>query len=194
MRALTFDSCVLLTYSHQCNFLNTSIFSDNVWCFRTISYIYCSGIRISHFFKDPLLTFWKMILEKRFEWDLCLLLWRQAELSFWEVFFVVVVQLLNCVWLFVTPRTAACRAPLSFTVSWSLLRSMSIESVMLFNHLSLCRLLLLWASIFPSIRVFSNESTLTRKTLKIKCSGFKSKGLSSYITFFFLKENINNNS
>ena len=70
MRALTFDSCVLLTYSHQCNFLNTSIFSDNVWCFRTISYIYCSGIRISHFFKDPLLTFWKMILEKRFEWDL----------------------------------------------------------------------------------------------------------------------------
>ena len=59
-----------------------------------------------------------------------------------------------------TPWTAAHRAPLSFTISWSLLRFMSIESVMLSNHLILCHSLFLWSSIFPSIRVFSSESVL----------------------------------
>ena len=57
----------------------------------------------------------------------------------------------------VTPCTAAHKASLSFTVSWSLLKLMSIESVMLFNHLTLCGLLLLLPSVFPSIRVFSND-------------------------------------
>ena len=66
-----------------------------------------------------------------------------------------------CVWLFVTPWAAACQASLFFTISWSLLRLMSIESVMPSNHLIiLCRPLLLPPSIFPSIRVFSNESVL----------------------------------
>jgi len=64
------------------------------------------------------------------------------------------------VWLFETPQTAACQAPLSFTIFWSLLKFMSIESVMLSNHLILCNPLLLLHSIFPSIRVFSNESAL----------------------------------
>ena len=59
-----------------------------------------------------------------------------------------------------TPWTAACHASLSFTISWSLLKLMSIESVMLSNHLILCCPLLLLPSIFPSIRVFSNESVL----------------------------------
>ena len=62
-------------------------------------------------------------------------------------------------WLFVTPWTAACQASLSITYSWSLLRLMSVESVMPSNHLILCRPLL-QPSIFPSIRVFSNESAL----------------------------------
>ena len=57
---------------------------------------------------------------------------------------------------FVTPWTAAGQAPLSSTISWSLLRFMSIESVMLYSHLILCHLPLLLPSIFPSIRVFSN--------------------------------------
>ena len=57
----------------------------------------------------------------------------------------------------VTPRTAAHQASLSFTISWSLLKLMSIESVMSFNRLILCYPLLLLASIFPSIRAFSNE-------------------------------------
>ena len=70
----------------------------------------------------------------------------------------VVVQLLSRVWLFATPWAAACQASLSFTISRSLL--MSIESVMPSNHLIICCLLLLLPSIFPSIRVFSNESGL----------------------------------
>ena len=72
---------------------------------------------------------------------------------------MVVVQSLSCVWLFVTPWTAACQASLSFTISWSLLKLMSIESVMPSNHLILCCPLVVLL-IFPSIRVFSNESAL----------------------------------
>ena len=56
-----------------------------------------------------------------------------------------------------TPWTAECQASLTFTVSWSLLKFMSIESVMISNHLILCCPLLLLPSIFPSIRVFSSE-------------------------------------
>ena len=59
-----------------------------------------------------------------------------------------------------TPWTAACRVSLSITNSWSLLKLMSIESVMPSNHRILCRPLLLLPSIFPTIRVFSNESAL----------------------------------
>ena len=70
------------------------------------------------------------------------------------------VQSLSRVQLFVTPRTAACQASLSIPNSWSLLKLMSIKSVMLSNHLILCRPLLLLPSMFPSIRVFSNESAL----------------------------------
>ena len=70
------------------------------------------------------------------------------------------VQLLSCVWLFATPWTAARQASLSFINSWSLLKLLSIESVMPSNHLILCHSLLLLPSIFPSIRVFSNESVL----------------------------------
>ena len=70
------------------------------------------------------------------------------------------VQSLSCVQLFASPWTAACQASLSITNSQSLLKLMSIESVMPSNHLILCCPLLLPPSIFPSIRVFSNESVL----------------------------------
>ena len=70
------------------------------------------------------------------------------------------VQLLSGVWLFATPLIAVCQASLSIINSWSLLKLMPIESVMPSNHLILCCPLLLLPSIFPSIRVFSNESTL----------------------------------
>ena len=73
-------------------------------------------------------------------------------------FLLFVSQLLSHVWLFVIPWTAACQASLSFTTSQSLLKLMSIESVILSKHLILCGPLL--PSIFLSIRVFSSESAL----------------------------------
>ena len=77
------------------------------------------------------------------------------------------VQSLSHVQLFATPWTTARRqAPLSITNSWSSPKPMSIESVMPSNHLILCCPLLLLLSIFPSIRVFSNESALRRKSLE----------------------------
>ena len=79
---------------------------------------------------------------------------------FCTLYSVVVVQSLGCVWLFVTPWTAAHQASLSSTISWSLLRFMSIESVMPSNHLILCHPFLLLPSISPSISVFSNELAL----------------------------------
>ena len=80
---------------------------------------------------------------------------------------VVVVQSLSHVRLFVTPWNAACQASLSFTSSWSLLKLMSIESVMPSNHLIFCLPLLLLPSIFPSIRIFSNESGSSHQVSKV---------------------------
>ena len=74
--------------------------------------------------------------------------------------FIIVVQSLSCVQLFATPLTAGCQASLTFTISWSLIKLMSIELVMASNHLNLCHPFLLLPSVFPSIRVFSNESVL----------------------------------
>ena len=81
----------------------------------------------------------------------------------WEnftVLFVVVIHWLSRVQLSVTPWTAEHQASLSFTISGSLLKLMSIESVMPSNHFILCHPLLLLPSIFPNTRVFSNELTL----------------------------------
>ena len=76
------------------------------------------------------------------------------------VFVVAIVQSLSHVHLFVTPWTAGYQASLSFTISRSLLKLKSIKLAMPSNHLVLCRPLLLLPSIFPNIRVFSNESSL----------------------------------
>ena len=82
-----------------------------------------------------------------------------ASSSFFFVQFCL-VQSLSHVQLFATPWTTARQASLSITNSWSLLKLMSIESVMPSNHLILCHPLLLLPSIFPSIRVFSQDSVL----------------------------------
>ena len=82
------------------------------------------------------------------------------------------VQSLTHIQLFVTPCTAACQASLSITNSWSLPKLVSIESVMPSYHLILCRPFLLPPSIFPSIRVFSNESVLCIRWPKYKSFSF----------------------
>ena len=73
---------------------------------------------------------------------------------------VFLVQSLSCVQFFMTPWTTACQAPLSSINSWSWLKFMSIESAMPSNHPVLCCPLLLLPSVFPSIKVFSSESTV----------------------------------
>ena len=73
------------------------------------------------------------------------------------------VQSFSCVQVFATPWTTACQVSLSITKSWSLPKLMSIESGMPSNHLILCHPILFLPSIFPSIRVFSNESVLCIK-------------------------------
>ena len=90
------------------------------------------------------------------------------------------VQSLSRVPLFATPWIAARQASLSITISWSLLKLMSIESVMLLNHLILCRLPLLLPSIFPSIRVFSNVLTLRIRWLKYWSFSFSITPSSEY--------------
>ena len=97
-----------------------------------------------------------ILSQKHLQWDL-----KDKEEAIrrsWRI--VVVVQLLSCVLFFATPWTATHQATLPFNISRSLLKLMSIESVMSSNHLILCHPLLLLPSIFPSIRVFSKKSAL----------------------------------
>ena len=82
------------------------------------------------------------------------------------------VQLLSRVQHFATPWTAACQASLSITNSWSLLKLMSIESMMPFNHFIPCHPLLLPPLIFPNVRVFSDESALLIRWPKYWTSSF----------------------
>ena len=89
------------------------------------------------------------------------------------------VQSLSCVPLFENPCTAAYQAPLSFTIFRSLLKFMSIESVMPSSHLILCCLLLL-TSFFPSIRVFHNESALCNRWPKYWSFSFSISPLNEY--------------
>ena len=101
------------------------------------------------------------------------------------------VQSLSYAWLFVTPWTAARQASLSITNSQSLLKRMSIESVMPSNHLILCCPLLLLPSIFPNIRVFSNELVLRIRWPKYWSFSFsispsnEYSGLISFRIFWF---------
>ena len=97
------------------------------------------------------------------------------------------VQSLSHVQLFVTPWTAACQASLSITNSWNLLKLMFIESVMPPNHFILCRPLLLLPSIFPSIRVFSNESVLCIRWLNYWSFSFNISPSNEYSGLIFFR-------
>ena len=107
------------------------------------------------------------------------------------------VQLLSCVRLFVTPWTAAHQASLSIANSWSLLKLMSIELVMPSNHLMLCGPLLFLPSVFPSIRVFSNESVLDIRWPKywsFSCSISPSSEYSGLTDLIFLQSQVFSNT
>ena len=93
-------------------------------------------------------------------------------LHMWPRLRLLVVPSLSRVQLFATPWTVALQASLSSTISQSSLKLMSIVLVMPSNHLILCRLLLLLPSIFPSIRVFSNESVLCIRWPKYRSFSF----------------------
>ena len=97
------------------------------------------------------------------------------------------VQSLSHVRLFVTPWTEACQASLSITNSQSLLKLMSIKSVMPFSHLILCHPLLLLPSIFPSIRVFSNESALCIRWPKYRSFSFIISPSNEYSRLIFFR-------
>ena len=98
------------------------------------------------------------------------------KLGWWNF----VVQSLSRVQLFMTPWTVAHQAPLSSTISWRLLKFMSIEPVMPSSHLILCHPLLLLPSIFPSIRVFSSESALCMRQPKYWSFSFSISPFNEY--------------
>ena len=97
------------------------------------------------------------------------------------------VQLLSRVRLFATPWTAANQASLSIINSWSLLKLMSIELVMPSNYLILCHPLLLLPSVFPSIRVFSNESVLPIRWPKYWSFSFSISPSNEYSGLIFFR-------
>ena len=99
----------------------------------------------------------------------------------------LLVQLFSHIWLFVTLWTAACQTSWSFTVSQSLLKLMSIELGMPSSHLILCRSLLLLPSIFPSIRIFSNELAFCTRWPKYWSFSFGISPSSEYSGLIFFK-------
>ena len=109
------------------------------------------------------------------------------NLSFTNTSSPGVVQSLSCVWLFVTPWTAAHQASLFFTISWILLKLMSIEPVMPFNNLVLCHPLLLLPSIFPSIKVFSNELALCIRWPKYWNFSFSNRSSNEYSRLIYFR-------
>ena len=116
----------------------------------------------------------------------CIVTVHLLSLKFSSECTIVSVRLLSRVRLFVTPWTAAHQASLSIANSRSLFKLMSIKSVMPSNHLILCHFLLLPPSIFPSIRVFSNESVLCNRWPKYWSFSFSispSNELSGLISF-----------
>ena len=94
------------------------------------------------------------------------------------------VQSLSYVLLFTTPWIAACQASLSFTISWSLLKLMSVESVMPSNYLILCHPLLFLPSIFPRIKVFSSDSAFCIRWPKYWSFSFSISPSNEYSGFF----------
>ena len=127
-----------------------------LWVWDQKSY-YLIGVSLQVMYHFSLAAFKSVSIIFSLQEFSCGVFWRGF---LWIYPVVVVVQSLSPVWLFVSPWTIACQSSLAFTISWSLLKLMSIESVMLSNYLILCHPLLLLPLIFFSIRVFSKVSAL----------------------------------
>ena len=106
--------------------------------------------------------------------------WARFEYTLHTHTHCVVIQSLSCVQIFASPWSVTRKASLSFTIFWSLFKLMSIESMMPSNRLILCHPLLLPPSIFPSIRVLSNESVLCIRWLKYWSFSFSISPSSEY--------------
>ena len=104
----------------------------------------------------------------------------EGSSNFLGFYFDVVAQSLSHVQLFATPWTAACQVSLSFTIFLSLLKLMSIESMMPSNHLILCPSLLLLPSVFPRMGVLSIESALCIRWPKYWCFSFNISSSNEY--------------
>ena len=163
--------CCLLICNSYANYLVAPKMPFPVSVFKPKSNLSLFEIRVFFFSPDWSFTF---------HINLCLVdyssVWTYQTAFLWYDFSSV--QSLSHVWLFATPWSAAHQANLSITNSQSLLKLMSRESVMPSNHLLLCRPLLLTPPIFPSIRVFSNESVLhirciLRKVLELQTQSFQ---------------------
>ena len=109
------------------------------------------------------------------------------NIEHYRVSFGFVFQSLSCVRFFATPRTAAHQASRSFAISQCLLKLMSLDSVMPSNHLILCHPFLLLPSIFPSIRVFSNESALYIRWPKYWSFSFSISASNEYSGLIFFR-------
>jgi len=113
--------------------------------------------------------------------------WAQENTVCHGFYFVAGVHLPSCVRLFATPWTAAGQASLSLTISWSLVKLMFIESMMLSSHLILWCSLLLLPSIFSSIRDFSNELAIRIRWPKYWSFSFSISPSSAYSGLIFIK-------
>ena len=113
--------------------------------------------------------------------------WNQRPNGWSKQAFVIVVQLPSHVQFFASPWTAACQASLSLTISWSLPKFMSIESMVPSSHLILWHLLLLLPSTFPSMREFSSELTVHIRWSKYWSFSFSISPSSRYSGFISLK-------
>ena len=128
-----------------------------------LTYAKFSSLHLSCIFWDCAVLFLCLVLCQYQIFNYCsfilLLIFKYliACLVFYSSFSFIIVHMLSCVWLFVTPWNAAFQASLSITISQSLLKLMFIESVMPSNYLVLCHPLLLLPSVFSSIRFFSSE-------------------------------------
>ena len=157
--AISVGSYILLTYPHHCVCMcvcerereRISLCCESTGYSRLILYISYFGPIIIHFCRDPGSFYWRMAL-KTLITVLGVIIATEVSL--------LLVQSPCWGWLSATPRTAACQSPLSFTISQSFLKLISIESMMPSNHLILCCPLFILPWIFPIISVVSNESTI----------------------------------